>query len=169
MYIHNIQLKLMLFFATNYRHHRKTLQIGTKNGSGNLRYSSCQDYRVVLNLVHDVMSTTADSNRTRASASSLFIVLREFHLIKAPKTEAIFSVMGSSDIVEQHNIVKRLWHLFRNLFFYKQFDLIEYRNDVICLCRHFRSRMLTTAIKLKRTLLSLFQLGAVHIRMPTLN
>ena len=61
----------------------------------------------MLNLVHDVMNTRADSNRTRASAS-LFIDLRKLHLMKGPDTEGIFSVACSSDILEQHNIIKRL-------------------------------------------------------------
>ncbi len=43
---------------------------------------------------------------------SQFIVLRELHVMKGPDshTEATFS---SSEIVEKHNIIKRLWHHFR--------------------------------------------------------
>ena len=39
---------------------------------------------------------------------SLFIVLREFRSTKGPDTEAIFSVVCSSDILEYHTIIKRL-------------------------------------------------------------
>ena len=38
---------------------------------------------------------------------SLFIVLREYHLMKGPDKEAIFSFMCSSDILEQHDINNR--------------------------------------------------------------
>ena len=60
--------------------------------------------------------------------------------MKGPDTEAIFSVACSSDILEQHN--KKLSTrdiCFRSWVFSKQLDLLEYRNDVIRLCRHFRS------------------------------
>ena len=36
-----------------------------------------------------------------------FYCLRELHLLKGPCIEAIVSVVSSSDILEQHNIVKR--------------------------------------------------------------
>ena len=52
----------------------------------------------MLNLAHDVMNV-ADLNRTRA------IVLREYHLMKGPDNEAIFSVVCSSDILEQHRVI----------------------------------------------------------------
>ena len=39
---------------------------------------------------------------------SLFIVLREYRLMKGTDNEAIFSVVCVSDILEQHNIIKRL-------------------------------------------------------------
>ena len=37
--------------------------------------------------------------------------------MKGTDTEAIFSVVCSSDILEQRNIIKRLWHLFRLVWF----------------------------------------------------
>ena len=66
---------------------------------------------------------------------SLFIVLREYHLMKGPDNEAIFSVVCVSDILEQHNIIKRLWHIFELWFL----QTIWLRNDVMRLCRHFHS------------------------------
>ena len=59
--------------------------------------------------------------------------------MKGPNTEAICSVVCSSNIPEPHNIINCLRHLFRSLFFHKQLDLPECRNDVIRVCRHFRS------------------------------
>ena len=66
---------------------------------------------------------------------SLFIVLRENRLMKGTDTEAIFSVVCVSDILEQHNIIKRLWHIFEVWFL----QTIRLRHDVMRLCRHFRS------------------------------
>ena len=94
----------------------------------------------MLNLARDVIDTCADSNRTRASAS-LFSVLREFHFMKGPDTEAIFSVVCSSDILEQHTIIKRLRHRLWMFVFTNKSDLPECRNDVMCMCRHFRSNV----------------------------
>ena len=48
-----------------------------------------------------------------------------------PDTEAIFSVECCSDILEQHNIIKRTWRLFWLAWFVW--------NDVIRLCRHLHS------------------------------
>ena len=61
-----------------------------------------------------IVSYVSLIKKTR-QAVFLFIVLHELHFMKYP-TGAIFSVVCSSDIVEQHyNIIKRLWHLFRLL------------------------------------------------------
>ena len=49
------------------------------------------------------MSTCADSNRTRASMS-LFIVLRDFYLMKCPDTEKP-SFQSCVPTLEQHNII----------------------------------------------------------------
>ena len=58
----------------------------------------CQDQRVVLNLVHDGMST--HGRRQVYKHVSLFIASRELHLMKIPDIEAIFSVVCSGDIVK---------------------------------------------------------------------
>ncbi len=63
--------------------------------------------RVVLNLVHDVMGMRG-FKQDSGKRVPLFIVLREFHFMKGPDTEAIYSVVCLSDIPEQHNIIKRM-------------------------------------------------------------
>ena len=65
---------------------------------------------------------------------SLFIVLREYHLMKGPDNEAIFSVVCSSDILEQHDI--SACDIFSKFGFYKQFDLEMTSCLVICTGQH---------------------------------
>ena len=59
----------------------------------------------VLNLVHDVMSTCGFKLEYSGKGVSLFIVLRERHLMKGPDAKPTFSVLCSSDILEQHTII----------------------------------------------------------------
>ena len=70
--------------------------------------SRCREQRVELNLVHDRMSTHGLKQEYSGKCVYLFIVLRELHLMESPDTEAIFSVLCSSDILEQHNKFKRM-------------------------------------------------------------
>ena len=51
--------------------------------------------------------------------------------MKGPDNEAIYSVVCSSDILEQHSVCD----IFSKFGFYRQFDLLQYRNYVIYL-RH---------------------------------
>ena len=84
--------------------------------------NSCQYQCVVLNIFHD---------GTRASVSAtqfFFIVSRELHLMKGPESEAIVSVVCSSNILRQHNIINR----FSRLVWFSQIatnstDMPEYR------------------------------------------
>ena len=68
---------------------------------------------------------------------SLLIVLREYHLMKGPDKEA--SVF--SRVLQWHSrtafIIKRLWHIFEHWFL----QTIWLRNDLMRLCRHFRSNV----------------------------
>ena len=55
------------------------------------------------------MNTRGRKQEFSGRCVCLFIVLLELHLMKGPDTEAIFSVVCSSDIIlNQHNIIKRL-------------------------------------------------------------
>ena len=62
----------------------------------------------MLNLAHEGMSGLKQEYAYSGKRVSLFIVLRELHLMKVPDTQAIFSVVCSSNIVEEHNIIKHL-------------------------------------------------------------
>ena len=59
----------------------------------------------MLNLVQNGMSTSGRKQEYSRKPVYLFIVLRELLLMKAPDTEAIFPVVWSSDMLEQHNII----------------------------------------------------------------
>ena len=73
----------------------------------------------------------------------LFIVFRELHLMESPDTEAIFSVLCSSVILKQHNIIKRLRHFFAlSLICTNNSDLPEYRIT----CAVASALMLTASI-----------------------
>ena len=90
----------------------------------------------MLNLVHGLMSTCGRKQEYSGESVFLFIVFRELHFIwlKAPDTEPIFSVVCSSDILEHHNIIKRLWHIFWIVWFVqttKTCPSIEWRNPVV--------------------------------------
>ena len=102
------------------------------------------------------MNMRPDSNGTRASASIL-TVLHEFHLMKGPDTEAIFPVGCSSYILEQHNIIKRLWHLFQSLFFgteisrlTKILPLLQWCHPSLKLTRRYRTGHVDSASTLTR-------------------
>ena len=53
----------------------------------------------------------------RLSNAVLFIVFDEVHLSKDPDTEAIFSVVCSSDMLKTHTIIKRLRRISRLVLF----------------------------------------------------
>ena len=65
----------------------------------------------MLNLVDEGMSTHGRKQEYSGKRVSFYIVLRELHFMKGPDTEAIFSVVCSSDILELHNIIKSLGYL----------------------------------------------------------
>ena len=77
----------------------------------------------------------ADLNRTRASASLFLSFCANTTWWKAPTRKPLYSVVCSSDFLEQHNIIKSLWHIFELWFL----QTIWLRNDVMRSCRHFRS------------------------------
>ena len=56
---------------------------------------------------------TLTSSLLHLSNAVVFIVLREFHLVKSSDTEATFSAVYSSDILKQHTIIKCVGHICR--------------------------------------------------------
>ena len=69
------------------------------------------------------MSTRGRKHEYSGKCVSLFTALHELPSMKGPDTESTFSVVCSSDILELRNMIERLWHIFRLIWFVQTTDL----------------------------------------------